>query len=99
MKHEDLSLDELDLVSGGMKWENFRPSENVEDRRDWTDLGINGSNGNAYSQTGSGQIMEHPYDAQSGGWGAPQQSDYSGPFVNANAMTDLAWAGSDYGDE
>ena len=43
--------------------------------------------------------MEHPYDAQSGGWGAPQQSDYSGPFVNDNAMNDMDWAGSDYGDE
>jgi hypothetical protein len=28
-----LSLAELAAVCGGMKWEDFRPSENVEDRR------------------------------------------------------------------
>jgi len=28
-----IKLDELATVTGGMKWEDFRPSENVEDRR------------------------------------------------------------------
>ncbi len=28
-----LSLDALDSVSGGMRWEDFRRSDNVEDRR------------------------------------------------------------------
>jgi len=34
MQHID--EDELATVSGGMRWEDFRPSENVEDRRGMT---------------------------------------------------------------
>lgn len=32
----ELDLDQLASVSGGMKWEDMRPSTNVEDRRGWT---------------------------------------------------------------
>ena len=31
-----IDLDALAAVSGGMQWEQMRPSTNVEDRRDWT---------------------------------------------------------------
>ena len=34
MKHID--EDELATVSGGMRWEDFRPSTNIEDRRGMT---------------------------------------------------------------
>ena len=30
---EEVSITELATVSGGMRWEQFRPSTNVEDRR------------------------------------------------------------------
>jgi hypothetical protein len=30
---ETVGLEELATVTGGMKWEDFRPSTNVEDRR------------------------------------------------------------------
>lgn len=29
----ELSLDDLEAVNGGMRWEDFPPSNNVEDRR------------------------------------------------------------------
>ena len=31
-----IDLEQLASVTGGMKWEDFRPSENVEDRRGLT---------------------------------------------------------------
>jgi len=31
-----IDLDTLATVTGGMRWQDFRPSENVEDRRAWT---------------------------------------------------------------
>ena len=34
-----VSLDALDHVSGGMRWEDFRESTNVEDRRPQSDGG------------------------------------------------------------
>ena len=33
---QNIEKDELAGVSGGMRWEDFRPSENVEDRRGMT---------------------------------------------------------------
>jgi hypothetical protein len=31
-----IDLADLSSVSGGMRWQDLRPSENVEDRRGWT---------------------------------------------------------------
>jgi hypothetical protein len=36
MSKEVLTLEELAAVTGGMRWEDMRPSENVEDRRGWS---------------------------------------------------------------
>jgi hypothetical protein len=33
MRCDELTLDELTTVHGGMRWEDMRPSTNVEDRR------------------------------------------------------------------
>ena len=83
MKH-DLSLEELEMICGGMRWEDFTPSNNVEDRRDWTNLGVDGCNGDAYSQDSRGTVYSQPYDVQSEGWGEPRAVDAGSvpPLVN-----------------
>jgi hypothetical protein len=33
---QQIDHEQLSRISGGMRWEDFPPSQNVEDRRNWT---------------------------------------------------------------
>ena len=59
-----------------MKLDNLRPSSNVEDRRDWSELGFDRS-GNAYSQDSAGNTFRQDYQpvGSDNAWGGSQSVD------------------------